>query len=314
MLDRARSALGYALFDRACRGILDTPPLVPAAGGPLVVSMVRARDVLLYLIAAKSFAAQFGPVRFHVIDDGSLSLAQHRVVAAHLGATIEPIAAIPMGPTPRGGTWERLLRIADLVGDNYVIQLDSDTLTVGPIDEMVAAVRSDCSFTLVTHPNTTYCTVAHACAVARGDPDTDIHTIAEQRLDAAADPVAARYVHGCSGFAGFARGSFDRAAVYRFSQAMEQMLGRRWWEWGSEQVTSNFMVSNAPRIAVIPYPRYRNFEGTRLGPTTAFIHFIGTWRFKRAAYARRARAVVRSLQAVKSRVVQGNRDERSIAG
>lgn len=295
MLYRARQAIGYARLNRACRPILDTAPIRPA-DGPTVLSMVSGRDFLLYLVAAKSFHAQIGTGRFYVIDDGTLSDGQRAALASHLGATICPIADIPMGPTPRGGTWERLLRIADLVRESYVVQLDSDTLTVGPLDDVRAAIADDASFTLVTHPGITYGSIAEACAVARADPATDIHTVAEQVLDVAADPTTGRYVHGCSGFAGFPRGCFGRDDVYRFSAAIESVLGRRWWEWGSEQITSNFIVSNAPRVAAIPYPKYRNYEGEPLAGDTAFIHFLGTYRFRRGYYAARVRATLAALR------------------
>lgn len=291
MLYRARQSIGYALLNRACRPILGTPPILPS-DGLIILSMVSSRDLLLYLVAAKSFHAQVGIGRFHVIDDGTLTLEHRTALVTHLSATICPIAEVPMGPTPRGGTWERLLRIADLVRDNYVIQLDSDTLTVGPIDEVRSAIANRAAFTLVTHPNVTYGSVAQACAVARTDPATDIHTVAEQVLDVAADPEIGRYVHGCSGFAGFPQGSFDRRDIYRFSTAMEAALGRRWWEWGSEQITSNFIVSNAQRVATIPYPKYRNYEGEPLASDTAFIHFLGTYRFRRGYYAERVRAIL----------------------
>src|SRR5262245_6366487 len=109
MMYRARRFLNYALFNRRCRGVLDTKRLEPVANGPIVVSMVNGRDFIPYLIAAKSFHAQLRAVRFHIVDDGSLTSEQRRQLRTHLGATITHIGTIAMGPTPRGGTWERLL-------------------------------------------------------------------------------------------------------------------------------------------------------------------------------------------------------------
>jgi hypothetical protein len=257
--------------------------------------MVSSRDFVPYLIAAKSFRARIAVGRFHVIDDGTLSAAQRHLIESHLGATVAPISGVPMGSTPRGGMWERLATIADLVADSYIIQLDSDTISLGQLAAVADAIAADASFTLITHPGVDYGSVAKACETARADPATDIHTIAEQRLDVACDPQRARYVHGCAGFAGFAKGSFARDDVYRFSRAMEDGLGCRWWEWGSEQIASNFMVSNAPRIARLPYPFYRNFEGSEFEASAEFVHFIGTHRFKRGIYARTARAAIARL-------------------
>lgn len=298
MFYRARRLINHAIFRTMCRGVLHTPPIRPTMPGPIILSMVSSRDFLLYLVAAKSLHARLRMGRFHVIDDGSLTTTEQWVIRSHLGAEIQHINAVPLGPTPRGGTWERLLRIADLVQDSYVIQMDSDCLTVGPIEEVAAAFSANASFTLVTHPNTHHCSVAEACAVARADPATDIHTVAEQILDRMGDPQRLRYIHGCSGFAGFGTNSFKRDDVYRFSQRMEAILGRRWSEWGSEQITSNFIIANAPGVGTIPYPKYRNFDGEPIGVETSFIHFMGTNRFSRGYYWRRARAVTRGLPAV----------------
>lgn len=295
MFYRLRRHVSYTLFRAMCGAVVDTPPIAIEPNGPLILSMVNDRDYVPYLIAAKSLYLRLRCGRFHVIDDGTLTPAQYEGLRYHLGAKIESIGEIRMGPTPRGGTWERLIRIADLADESYVIQMDSDTLTVGPIEEVLNAISADASFTLITHPNTSYCSVAEACAVARADPATDIHTVAEQILDRLGDAGTTRYVHGCSGFAGFARGSIDRSEVYRVSQIMEASLGARWHEWGSEQVTSNYIVSNSPRVATIPYPKYRNYDAEQIGPETAFIHFIGTNRFRNGYYRRRARDEIRNF-------------------
>ncbi len=48
---------------------------------------------------------------------------------------------------PTGGTWERLIAIARLSRSHYVIQLDADTLAMGPLAEVAAAVRDGRAFT-----------------------------------------------------------------------------------------------------------------------------------------------------------------------
>lgn len=295
MLYRLRRRANYAIFNAMCGAIERTTPIAPTTDGPVVLSMVNCRDYIPYLIAAKSLFHRLRCGRFHVIDDGTLTAAQRSGIRHHLRAEIEPIKAVTLGPTPRGGTWERLTRIADLVDESYVIQMDSDTLTVGDTEEVNKAIVEGASFTLITHPDTDYCSVAEACAVARADPATDIHTVAEQILDRLGPPHATRYVHGCSGFAGFAKGSFGRSEVYRVSRIMGEALGVRWSEWGSEQVTSNYIVSNTTRVATLPYPKYRNYDAEPIGPDTSFIHFIGTHRFRHGYYWRRARRAVAAI-------------------
>ena len=41
---------------------------------------------------------------------------------------------------------------------------------------------------------------------------------------------------------------------------MTAELGSRWTEWGTEQVTSNYVVANSPEAMVLPYPKYACFD------------------------------------------------------
>lgn len=50
------------------------------------------------------------------------------------------------GEFPAGGCWERLLTIRDRPAGAYWLQLDSDTVTIGPVQEVQAAVDQRRSF------------------------------------------------------------------------------------------------------------------------------------------------------------------------
>ena len=78
---------------------------------------------------------------------------------------------------------------------------------------------------------------------------------------------------------------------------MEKILGKRWTEWGSDQVASNFLVGNDPNAILLPYRRYRNFGGEALTDAAAFVHFFGTYRFDKGTYRRTARALAARLNA-----------------
>jgi hypothetical protein len=126
--------------------------------------------------------------------------------------------------------------------------------------------------------------------------DTHIQVVAEQSFSRLHDYQSLKYVRGCAGFAGFAMGSFSRERVEAFSQEMSGILGAKWREWGSEQVTSNVFVSNSPKSGVLPQPKYANFSPDVPYGQSAFLHFIGTHRFKRNVYVRTAADLVRTMR------------------
>lgn len=75
---------------------------------------------------------------------------------------------------------------------------------------------------------------------------------------------------------------------------MSALLGARWSEWGTEQVSSNYVVANSPDARVLPYPKYACFDLDMDPERSAFLHFIGTHRFERGVYAALANRVIGS--------------------
>jgi hypothetical protein len=139
--------------------------------------------------------------------------------------------------------------------------------------------------------------VAVSSARMNGDPSTHVQTLAERALTQIGLPDGARYVRGCSGFAGFARGSDVGPRIRDFSARMERALGAKWTEWGSEQVGSNFLVANAPGAIVLSAPRYLNYPGGAIPSDTSFLHFIGPSRFADGTYRRSAERAIDALRA-----------------
>ena len=130
MFFRARRTLQRAWFDFNCRSLLDTPPIHASDPSLTLVSMVCHGEVLMYLLAAKSFCRQLGRTpQVVILNDGSLTNPDHANIRAHLPeARIVHISEVAPANTPKGSCWERLLLISDLVKDTFVLQLDSDTL------------------------------------------------------------------------------------------------------------------------------------------------------------------------------------------
>lgn len=278
--------------------ILKTPPLAGSDDGAIVFSQLQHRDVLTYLVAAKSFALHTGYGRFVLLDDGSLTAEDRALLRQHLPRIeFRTMSEVHYGSLPVGGTWERLITICDLAERDFVIQLDADTLTCGPLDEVKACAARGHSFTLMAGHTAAMLPVARIAALAPVDRDHHIQIVAEGKLGQLDPAIATRYGCGCSGFAGFAPDPQRRAALERFSARMEELLGPRWREWGTEQVSSNFLVARDPNGILLPYLRYRNFGGEALTDAAVFVHFFGTFRYDEGTYRRMARELAARLNA-----------------
>ncbi len=288
----------------AARAVLDTPPIVPADDGLVLFSMIGTRVLLPYLVAVKSLHAQLRKGRIVILDDGTLTDADRQILATHLGKPrIVSIADIDTAPCPRGQVWERLLALLDMRAGDYVIQLDSDTVTLGDVPEIAAAIMQNRSFTLRGDPDSELLSFAEMAA--KSDDDAFLHNPAahvqgaiECGLDRVSLPMLTNphYVRGCAGFAGFARGGDGRALAEAFSREAERLLGaERWARWGSEQVTSNIVIANEPDPLLLPYDHYLNFWDEGVPADARFVHFIGSYRFSGNAYIDATRTAVAAL-------------------
>src|SRR5262249_11978734 len=141
MLYRMRRQLARARFERRCRVVRATPPLKTVAAPTTILSMVSHADVVMYLIAIKSLYRRIGRGNILIIDDGSLTPDDRDLLAEHLARPpIVALSALETGRCPKGGTWERLVLILERCADDYVIQMDSDTLATGDLAEVLACI------------------------------------------------------------------------------------------------------------------------------------------------------------------------------
>jgi len=287
---------GKHSFDRVAAGVLRTAPLRPQGDAPLFLSMVCHRDLATYLLAIKSLYDGIGHGRTTIINDGSLTLDDLAILHHHIpGLEVLDISAIETAACPRGGTWERLVKIVERAGKDYVIQFDADTLVSAAIPEVVQCWRDNRSFLLGTGsgravaPAPDTARMVQGWIKANGWTELPVGTAAEASLDRLPNAAQRSYVHASSGFAGFARGAFCMADLEWFSTRMSEMLGLQCWsEWGSEQIASNYILANAEGAAVLPFPRYACFEPHLKHGDHAFLHFIGAYRYNDGVYRRRA--------------------------
>jgi hypothetical protein len=306
MIDRLHRKAREAWHRHACRAILDTPPILPRRDGLVLFSMIGTKVLLPYLVAVKSLHAELGRGRVVLLDDGTLTAADRAALARHLGdPEIRSIRSVDCGPCPRGGTWERLLTLLELRQTDYVIQLDSDTVTLGAVPEVAEAVRRGLPFTL---PGDETAEAAGMLVLPefrmRFHPDGPVDPLSkvhvqkaiEANFDLYPDAASHRYIRGCSGFAGFPAGGPGREAAETFSRAAEAIVGRgRWSEWGTEQVTSNFLIANEPGAVALPARRYMNYWLQPPAPDTCFIHFLGTNRHAGTLYLEASRDAIARL-------------------
>ena len=289
MFYQLKDRLRRGRFSRRVQHLLHTAPLELAcnASAPAVLSQLQHKDVLMYLAALKSFAQHVPPNAVHIVDDGSLTPEDRALLAQHVpGVQFHMLADCREPNLPVGGTWERLTAIARLSESSYLIQLDADTLTTGPLPEVAAAVRENRAFTIGTWDGQVIEPARERAAQARARNPTLTHVqmLAEAHLDRLKDADSLKYVRGCSGFAGFSAGMGKLEMMHRLSSQMQQLIGDKWNEWGSEQVMSNLVVANQTETQVLPHPDYTDCEKMQPG-RTRFIHFIGTCRFKGGHYA-----------------------------
>ena len=296
MINRLRTKLNKRWFDWQARAIYDTPPIRCAAGSRLVVlTQLHHPDLTMYMVAAKSFARWVKPGRFVIVDDG-LTDADRTMLQRHFESVSFIRSRDASSPNcPRGACWERLLSIADLNADEYVVQLDADTITLNRPDAVLDCLHRGVSFTLGTAGGDRIVSTQETSRIAAPWQGSHVQVVAEQRIAQLPPDIGTHYVHGCAGFAGFQPGAIDRVRVEQVSQAFESLVGSsKWAEWGSEQVTSNFLIANTPGAVILPPTAYPFWQPGIDIQAARLVHFFGTHRFEGGAYIQSARATCRA--------------------
>src|SRR3974390_1902013 len=112
---RIQRTWGKYLFARTAAGVMSTAPLSVRGDSPVFLSQMCHRDVAPYLLAIKSLYRAIGQGRVMIINDGSLTRDDTSILQRHLpDLEIIDIATIDTRNCPRGGTWERLVKIIEL--------------------------------------------------------------------------------------------------------------------------------------------------------------------------------------------------------
>ena len=301
MLYGLKRKFSTAWFRFNAREVFNTAPLhCDPSASALFVSQVCHRDIVMYLLAIKSLARHVRPQKVFVLDDTSLTQSDKEILRQHIQPIeILPVTSVANSRCPNGGCWERLLFISDQVPTAYVVQVDSDTLTLDAPQAVQKHIDGNHSFTLGEWRGQKIVSAGEAARsvkdqVANGS--AHVQMVSEANLDRLESDKEAHYVRGSAGFAGFARASLSRDKVEIFSQSMARLIGKnKWSEWGSEQVTSNFVVANTDGAQVLPFPEYCFHSPEMDVEPATFVHFIGSYRFHGGRYAQLARRVIAQL-------------------
>ena len=295
-ISRAQRDLFSKLYHRKIKPIESTPPLDIGKTPFTLLSMVHHRDVFSYLVAAKSFARHTSPSRIIVICDPSINDNDRRILHKHI-PFIELVNAVDFRHTdiPVGGTWERLFSISHFVDSGYVVQADADTITFADPIEVRQAITSQQGFVIGEKPNQQLTTFDQSSKLASASvvPGAHIQAVAEWKLASIGLPLDTPYVRGCAGFTGFPKNSVMRERLLDFSRRMREAIGERWSDWGTEQVTSNYLVASFAGTTVLPYPKYCNPND--IDSTSVFAHFIGSQRFINRKYETASSKVINTL-------------------
>ena len=302
MFYQVRKDLNTAWFNFRTKAILETPPAFCIPDSQVIfVTQICHRDVYMYLLAIKSLARFVSPRKIFALDDGSLTKTDKTILYANCTSIeILPISEVKNKKCPQGGCWERILFISELVNTQYVIQVDSDTLTLNKPIEVLRCIKNKRSFTLGTNFGDKLVPMKDASQAAKQfkkNGNTHIQVISETCLDKLPNYEHRKYVRGNAGFTGFARHSFTREEVENISVHMNELVWQnRWKEWGSEQVMSNIIIANSPNSVVLPLDEYSYYHPTHDISSSSFLHFIGTYRFNKGAYIRLSQTIIQQLQ------------------
>lgn len=223
------------------------------------------------------------------VDEASIELIQK-----HLGPVeVIPVETIDTGQCPRGGTWERLVYLIRRTEKEYVIQMDADVLCVGLIPEVLDCVDKNIAFTLADGIPKKPLPEWVEDGIARNSDNVVIAFEKRARQFPEADRFL--YVRGSSGFAGFAKGASNEAALADFHRRGYETMGPRWKEWGTEQLASNFVIANSPHSLPLPKPKYLSYERHSIPDEIALLHFLGYCRFDNGIFARFANREIYAL-------------------
>ncbi|WP_034475319.1 hypothetical protein [Aestuariibacter salexigens] len=293
-------------YDGVASKVLETKPCEYFYDESIkIVSLVHHSGALMALVALKSFIHFFGKGCVEIIDDGSLTPEDRKNFETHIpNINIVHISEVDTGDCPTGGCWERLVHISKLAEKSYVIQVDTDTLTLTPMPTVDNLAAQNIPFTVGAPIWSHKIRPEYMSYMSSKWPGGHIQVKTERCLSELKSVNLKYYLRGCAAFAGYPkmRGMYD--IVQNISKELEALVGKNNWEnWGSEQAANNILISSLKNAQMLPWPDYQNFmnpewEVWKSNPTNgrvSLVHFIGSNRFDRGIYKLLTQKVIKSM-------------------
>lgn len=292
MFYRLRDSFNRAKLNRALRPILNTKPHPSDRQDLLIFSAVSHRDLLMYLAAVKSLAQFLPAVGIVAMNDGSLTADDQAILNIHLpGIRIVSGRDIYTGKVPADTMWQRMFWSIKLAQEAYVIQLDSDTLTLARPDYVIETIAASKSFILGTRECQAIERIEARSAAVSHSQSNNIQTVSERAMRLLSDAGSRYYVRGSAGFYGFAPHSVRFEDAENIFIAMDRLTQGRFVEYGSEQFAANFLVANTEGAVVLPFPTYAVHDHHGSATESIFLHFIGSFRYYGNTYFDKIRYV-----------------------
>ncbi|MDC0610186.1 hypothetical protein OAP63_05590 [Vibrio sp.] len=303
IFDRLIQKKNKYLCSKQLDKIYSTPPIKYQPSEDVIVfSMIGKQHIAPYLVAIKSFLTWFNHISVHLLNDGSLDKDDISLITSHVpGIHISHISDIDTGKMPKGGCWERLIKLVSLLEHNYVVQLDSDIVVGGPLVEVYEHIQNQHSFTIGNPRWPQPAPVEYIADVAKKWDSNHVQTLAEIAMPSIPMLQNEKFciTRGCAGFCGLPKGSISIEFLETFSLQMEDAIGNdKWHEWGSEQVASNFLVSKSNGAHILSWPKYQNYSHPQSNEpvnSACVVHFMGTNRYDQGAYKQMAEKTISAL-------------------
>jgi len=110
MFHRLKDRVSRYKHSLYCYGVFNTPPVVKTTDKPVaVLTQLQHKDVILFLIALKSFASNIKINRVFIVNDGSLTTNDCELIKKHIPiSSIYHFKEFANSSCPPGGCWERL--------------------------------------------------------------------------------------------------------------------------------------------------------------------------------------------------------------
>lgn len=305
MFWRLKQQFHRKIFNYMCSGVLQAPKIEPDNSDLLIVSLVSHMDVMMYLVAIKTLYRFLKRGEVVIINDGTLTKSDLSLLKSHVTfSEIVSLKDISMGNIPRGNVWERLVYTTEKIKDHYVIVLDADNLFMGPLFEVEKCYEQNVSFMFgsgfeingeILHGVLPMPVVCEKIKTLRNDY---VEIYIESCFDQLPGYRHLKYAKANVCFIGFAKNSFTRKDLEEFSDHMQRIVGKRWWEWGTEKIAGIFLASNTIKSCVLPYPKYASYYAQpKINyDESVALHFTGTHRFCNGYYIRKARKTIKELQ------------------